>query len=161
EWPRPSPKVGKRMAMGPPVAAALASAAASAVGSSTASSALVPGTRVPVRRSSSAIQGLLEGCGPHSPPRGEEILAVVAVGEIGGDDGVDGLRHGFRAEAGADDGPDGSVVLRAAAERDLVKLGAFLVDAQDADIAGMVVAAGIDAAGHVEAERADQLLPRG
>ena len=36
EWPRPSPKAGKRMAIGPPLPrAAAASAAASAVGSST------------------------------------------------------------------------------------------------------------------------------
>src|SRR4029077_15205374 len=148
------------MAMGPPVAAAAARAAASAVGSSSASSSLVPETRSPVRRSSSAIESLLEGRGTDPAPGGEEVLAVVAVGKIGGDDGVDGIRHGFGPEAGADDGADLGVVLRAAAERNLVELGAFLVDAENADIAGMVMPAGVDAAGHVEAKRPDQLLTR-
>ena len=52
-------------------------------------------------------------------------------------------------------------VLRIAAERYLVKLGAFLVDAENADIAGMVMTTGVDAAGHVETQRPDQLLARG
>src|SRR6476619_941223 len=117
------------MAMGPPVAAAAASAAASAVGSSSASSSLVPATRSPVRRSSSAIESLLEGRRSDPAPGSNEVFAVLAVGKIGRDDGVDGIRHGLGAEARADDGADCGVVLRAAAERNLVELGAFLVDA--------------------------------
>src|SRR4249920_143215 len=146
------------MAMGPPVAAAAASSAALAVGSSSASSSPVLATRSPVRRSSSAIEGLLEWRRTDPAPGGEEVFAVVAVGKIGRDDGVDGIRHGFGPEARADDGADRGVVLRAAAERNLVELGAFLVDAENANIAGMVMPAGVDAAGHVEAKRPDQLL---
>ena len=115
-------------------------------------------TSEPVARSTSAIESLLEGLGADAPPRVEEGLPVAPFGKIGLDDGVDHLRHRFGAEARADDGADSGVVLRIAAERDLVELGAFLVDAEDADIAGVVMAAGIDAARHVESERADQLL---
>src|SRR6266545_6060229 len=160
--PRPSLKTGKRMAIGPafPEAAA-ARAAASALGSSSVTGSAGSASSAPVARSSSAIESLLEGLSPDASPRVEEGLPVGAIGEVGVDDGVDGLWHGLGAEAGADDGADRSVVLRIAAERDLVKLGAFLVDAEDADIAGVVVAAGIDAARHVEAKRADQLLPLG
>ena len=85
----------------------------------------------------------------------------MAVRKIGGDDGVDGVRHGFRPEAGADDGADRGVVLGAAAERNLIELGAFLVDAENTDIAGMMVTAGIDAARHIETQRPDLLLARG
>src|SRR6185503_20602797 len=119
------------------------------------------GSNSPLARSSSAIEGLLEGRRTDPAPGGDEILAVMAVRKIGGDDGVDGVRHGFRPEAGADDGADRGVVLGAAAERDLIELGAFLVDAENTDIAGMVVPAGIDAARHIEAQRPDLRLARG
>src|SRR3990170_485875 len=159
--PRPSLNTGKRMAMGPafPPAAA-ASAFPSASGSSAVATSAASATSEPVARSTSAIESLVEGLSPHAPPRIEETLSVAAFGEGGVDDGVDRLRHRLGTEARADDGADGSVVLGVAAERDLVKLGAFLVDAQDADIAGMVMAASVDAARHIEPERADQLLPR-
>src|SRR3990170_8847690 len=149
--PRPSVTTGKRMAMGPafPPAAA-ASAFPSASGSSTVATSAASAMSEPVARSTSAIESLLEGLSPHAPPGIEEGLSVAALGEVSVDDGVDRLGHRLGAEAGADDGADGSVVLGVAAERDLVKLGAFLVDAQDADIAGMVMAAGVDAARHVE-----------
>ena len=103
----------------------------------------------------------MKGAAPTRRQVSRKLFPVDALGEIGVDDGVDRLRHGFGAEAGADDGADRSVVLRIAAERDLVELGAFLVDAENADIAGMVMAAGIDAARHIEAQRADQLLALG
>src|SRR5512146_2132975 len=133
------------MAMGPPSATAAARAAASAVGSRSASSSPLPATRSPVRRSSSAIEGLLEGRRPDPAPGGEEVFAIVAVGKIGRDDGVDRVRHGLGPEARPDDGADRRVVLRTAAERNLVELGTFLIDAENADIAGMVMAAGVDA----------------
>src|SRR3990170_1069652 len=159
--PRPSLKTGKRMPMGPALPpAAAASAFPSASGSSSVATSGGSGKSAPVARSTSAIESLLEGLSPHAPPRIEEGLSVAALGEVGVDDGVDRLRHRLGTETRADDGADGGVVLGVAAERDLVKLGAFLVDAQDADIAGMVMAAGVDAARHIEPERADQLLPR-
>jgi hypothetical protein len=43
-------------------------------------------------------------------------------------------------------------------KQDLVEFLALLVDAENADVADMVVAAGIDAAGHVDVQRADFFL---
>src|SRR5665811_705006 len=158
--PRPSVKLGKAMAMGPalPPAAAL-SAASSAVGSSSVAASSGSVTTAPVARSTSTIESLLEGYSAHAAPRLEEALSLVAIFNIGVDDGVDRLRHGLGAEARADDGADRGTVLRVAAERDLVEFGAFLVDAKNADIAGVMVTAGVDAAGHVEPQLADVLLP--
>ena len=45
-----------------------------------------------------------------------------------------------------------------AAERDLVEFLALLLDAENADVADMVVAAGIDAAGDLDLQLADLLL---
>ena len=47
---------------------------------------------------------------------------------------------------GTDDVADRGVLVGAAAERDLIELGAFLVDAEDADIANVMVRASVDAA---------------
>src|SRR5680860_314736 len=159
--PRPSVKLGKAMAIGPalPPDAAM-SAASSAVGSSTVAASSGSATSVPVVRSTSTIESLLERRRAHAPPRFEEALSLIAVVDIGVDDGVDGLRHGFGAEAGPDDGADRGAILRVAAKRDLVELGAFLVDAENADIAGMVMTASVDAAGHVEPQLADLFLTR-
>ena len=46
-----------------------------------------------------------------------------------------------------------------AAERELVELLALLLDAEDADMADVVMAAGIDAAGDLDLELADLGLP--
>ena len=48
-----------------------------------------------------------------------------------------------------------------AAERDLVEFLAFPLDAENADVAGVMVAAGVDAAGNLDLQRADLLLPAG
>ncbi len=42
-----------------------------------------------------------------------------------------------------------------AAERDLVEFGTLLLDAEDADMADMVMAAGVDAAGNLDLQLAD------
>src|SRR5689334_11691455 len=157
--PRPSPKAGKRMAIGPALPeAASARAGTSAVGSSSVAASPASDSNSPVARSSSAIESLLKRLCSHAPPRIDEGLPVDALGKVGADNGVDRLRHCLGAEARADDGADGGVILGIAAERDLVKLSAFLVDAENADIAGVVMAAGVDAARHIETERADLLL---
>ena len=52
-------------------------------------------------------------------------------------------------------------VLRArAAEHELVELLALLLDAEDADVADVVVAAGVDAAGDLDLQLADLVLAR-
>src|SRR5262245_47145045 len=146
--PRPSLNTGNLIAIGPALPAA-ASAAPSAFGSSSVAASAGSATSVPVARSSRAIESLLERLRADAPPGVEESLSVAALREIRLDDGVYRLRHRFGAEAGADDRADGRVVLRVAAERNLIELGAFLIDAENADIAGVVMAAGIDAARHV------------
>ena len=55
--------------------------------------------------------------------------------------------------------PIGGVLVAGAAERDLVELLAFALQSEDADVAGMVMAAGVDAAGDLDLQRADVLLP--
>src|SRR5690606_35131172 len=55
----------------------------------------------------------------------------------------------------ADDLGERGVVALAAAERDLVPLGPVLVDAEHADVADVVVAAGVHAAGDVDLDVAD------
>jgi len=49
------------------------------------------------------------------------------------------------------------VLVGAAADRDLVKFLAVLLDAENADVADMVVAARVDAAGDVDVQTADHL----
>ena len=71
---------------------------------------------------------------------------------------LDGVGDLVRAEAAADDLADRGVLVAGAAKRDLVELGALLLDAEDADMADMVMAAGIDAAGDLELQLADLAL---
>src|SRR5262249_21378109 len=123
--PRPSLNTGNLMAIGPALPPeAAASAAPSASGSSCVAASAGSERSEPVTRSRSAIKSLLEGLRPDPPPGVEERLPVAPLGKIGLDNGVDRLRHGFGAEAGTDDGADRGIVLRVAAERDLVELGA-------------------------------------
>src|SRR5690606_27345416 len=103
---------------------------------------------------------LLERRRPQPPVGGEEgLLAPLAQREIGLDDGLDGVGDLLRREATADDLADRAVLVARAAERHLIELLALLLDAEDADMADMVVAAGVDAAGNLELQLADLLLP--
>ena len=52
------------------------------------------------------------------------------------------------------------VLVGRAAERDLVEFRALLLDAENADMADMVMAAGIDAAGDLDLQLADLALAR-
>ena len=56
---------------------------------------------------------------------------------------------------------DRGFFISTAAEEDLVEFLALLVDAENADVADMMMAAGIDAAGNLDRQRADFLLPLG
>ena len=51
------------------------------------------------------------------------------------------------------------ILVGAAAERDLIELLAVLLDAENADMADMMMAAGIDAAGNVDVQPAEVALP--
>src|SRR5687768_5520956 len=112
--------------------------------------------------SSSAIERLLEGCRADAAIGVKEGLGLVlTVGDVGVDDGLDRIDDFGGREPLADDLADRCAFIAGAAERDLVKLLALLLDAEDADMAGVVVAAGVDAAGDLDLQRADLLLPRG
>src|SRR3546814_1354788 len=87
-----------------------------------------------------------------------EALSLAALLQVGGNDVVDGLDHLVVGEGGADDLPERSVLVGAAAEGDLVEFLALLVDAEDADVAHVMMAAGVDAAGDLDLEVADLVL---
>ena len=80
---------------------------------------------------------------------------AAARSQIDLDDVLDGVgdlreRHG-RAEQRAELG----VFVGRAAERDLVEFLALLIDAEDADVADVMVAAGVDAAGDLDVQLAE------
>src|SRR5690348_12573981 len=93
----------------------------------------------------SGIELFLEGCLAEAAISIDEPLAFLAVFEIGVDDLLDRIHHLVGRESGPDDLTDAGVLVGAAAERDLIELLALLVDAENADMAHMMVATGIDA----------------
>src|SRR5260221_2128678 len=116
-----------------------------------------------MRRSliSVAIYGFLEGFYPEAVHHVHEGLGVaVAAREVTLDQLFDRVRDLGTREGRADDlaegsapaGPDLALV---AADLDLVPLLAVLVDAEDADVADVVVAAGVHASGNIEIDLAD------
>ena len=78
--------------------------------------------------------------------------------EIGIQDLLDCIRHVRSGKTRADDLADRGARRRRAAERDLVVFLALLIEAEDTDMADMVMAAGIDAARDVDLKRTDILL---
>ena len=92
---------------------------------------------------------------------GEEVFGfAVADLEIGVDQRLHGIDHLVGGKALADDLADRRVLVAGAAQRQLIELLALLLDAEDADMADMVMAAGVDAAGDLDLELADLALPR-
>src|SRR6185503_16613086 len=84
-----------------------------------------------------------------------ETLVGVARVEVSIDQALDHVGHFGRGERGPDHFAQRRFAALAAAYRDLVPLGPVLVDAEDADMADVMVAAGVHAAGDVEVELAD------
>ena len=90
----------------------------------------------------------------------DEALFRFALVQIDVDQPRDDIGHVVCLERGADDLADGAAAASRirtirATHRNLVPLLAILVDAEDADVAGMVVAAGIHAAGNIDVQLAD------
>src|SRR3989338_635196 len=106
----------------------------------------------------SFIEALLERIDADAAIGVDEPFAVLADADIGGDDGLDGVHHFVFREGAAHDIADGGLFVRRAAKRHLVIFDALLVDAQDADMADMVVSTGIDAARRVDLQLADLML---
>src|SRR5262245_27467285 len=103
----------------------------------------------------SGIESLLERLEADAAVGVEETFPVLTQLQVGVDDGLDGADNLIGPEGRADDVADRRVLVGAAAESDLVKLLAVLIDAEDADMAHMVMAAGIDAAGNLDLQFAD------
>src|SRR5262249_36989454 len=115
--------------------------------SSPAASAAMPASTPPTRSSGlgfASIERLLERRGTDTAVGVDKTFAgIEPKAEIGIDDLLDGIGDLFRGEAAADDLADRGVLVGRAAERHLVELGALLLHAQYADMADMVVAAGV------------------
>src|SRR5262245_27057647 len=94
-----------------------------------------------------AIERLLERSGAEPAVGVEEPFgAVHPQREIGFDDRFDRVGHLVGAEAAADDLAERRMLVAGAAERDLVEFRTLLFDAKNADMADVMMAAGIDAA---------------
>src|SRR5688572_16044599 len=108
-----------------------------------------------------AIDAFLEGLDADAVHHLDEALGVaVAVLQIGFDESFDDIGNVSAGERRADDLAERHAGARAclalvSPDFDLVPLLAVLVDAEDADVPDVVVAAGIHAAGDVEVDLAD------
>src|SRR5262249_5076363 len=108
----------------------------------------------------SGIDALLERLKADAPVGVDEPLALGAVLEVGRDQGVDGFHDLVGRDGRTEDGAERGVAeVDVAAQAQLVELDAVLVDAQDADVANMMMAAGVDAARDLDLEIADVVLP--
>src|SRR5688572_10570979 len=103
-----------------------------------------------------AIQRLLERLeADASVAVDEALVGVVPQPEVGLEHGADRIDDLALGERSADDVAEARVVARSAAEHELVRLRAGLVDPEDPDVAHVVVAARVDAARHLEADVAE------
>src|SRR5439155_10404556 len=164
EKPRPSPNFGKFTSMRATPSSRSATAAGSSAGSRRITFASGDGAlSVMTRRSliSIAIDLFLERLDTDAMHDVDEALGVaVAPLEIApdqlfhhqGDVGAGERRPDHLAQCGFRSGTRLTLV---SADLDLVPLLAVLIDAEDADVADMVVAAGVHAARDVEIELAD------
>src|SRR6478735_1228230 len=116
-------------------------------------------------RSSNSMGGLLESGFERSkaePADGiDKALVRLARLDIDIDDAFDRIGHVLGGKAWAQNLADGRVLGCVATERDLVGFDAALLQAENADMADMVVAAGIDAAGDLDVQLSDLALTRG
>src|SRR5882672_10241566 len=109
----------------------------------------------------SGIDAVLERLGADPPIGVDEALARTARLKICRDQGVDRFHHLVGGHRRTEDSAErGLAEIDVAAQADLVEFDAVLVDAQDADVADMVMAAGIDAARDLDLEVADIVLAR-
>src|ERR1700732_2667671 len=109
----------------------------------------------------SAIDGLLEWRCTQPPIGIDEALALAAMGEIGLDNRVDRIDHLIRRNRRSNNASDRRLIVGRAAEGDLINLLSVFIGAEQADMAHMMVAAGVDTAGDIEIEGADRRLALG
>src|SRR6266581_4818904 len=104
---------------------------------------------------SSGINAFLEGFDAEPAHRVDESLVFVTALDINVDERCDDVGHFGGSKRGADNLPQRGTVALCAADRDLVPLLAVLIDAEDADVADVMMSAGIHAARHVELDVSD------
>src|SRR5690606_3841503 len=80
----------------------------------------------------------------------EGLVRALTQGEIGVHHRLDGIHHAFRGETATGDLTNGRMLVRRTAKRDLIEFLTLLLDAQNADMADMMMAAGIDAARNLD-----------
>src|SRR6478736_5581069 len=85
----------------------------------------------------------------------ESLLRTLAQLEVGGDDVLDDIGDLGVAHRRTDQGAEPGVLVGAPADRDLIELLVVLLDAENADVADMMMAAGVDAAGDVDVQPAE------
>src|SRR5271154_2870035 len=103
----------------------------------------------------SDIDALLKGFEADAADRVEKAFIRLAAAEINVDDALDGIGNLVLAESGAENLAYARVFRARAAELQLVVFDAFLVDAENADMARVMVATGVDAARDLDLELAD------
>src|SRR4051812_42849813 len=101
------------------------------------------------------IHVLLERGDADAADRMQELLAVLSPGEIDIENATDGARDFAFRHRRPDDVAERDLAGGRAAERDLVPLLAVLIDAEDADVTDMMVAARIHAARHLDLDVAE------
>src|SRR5271154_875796 len=85
----------------------------------------------------------------------EQFVRPLPQFEIGRGDVLDHVGHLRIGHRRPDQRAERGILVGLAAERDLIKLLAVLLDAENADMADMVMAAGIDAAGNIDVQPAE------
>src|SRR6516225_3511453 len=160
-----TPRRSPRASTASPSVASLASGKmTSPAGSGAASTTLVNRSALRPDASISGMQlsleGFAEGCDAETPIGFDEGFAGGPAREIDVDDLLDRLRHFLGREPRAQALAERCMLGGVAAERELVIFGAVLLEAENADMANMVMAASIDAARDLDAERADLALAR-
>src|SRR6185437_11824734 len=88
----------------------------------------------------------------------EQLVGARTQVEIGGGDVLDHVGDLGIGHSWADQRAELGMIVGLAAERDLIKLLAVLLDAQNADVADVMMAAGIDAARNVDVHAAEVAL---
>src|SRR6266568_6752442 len=115
-------------------------------------------------RSSNNIGDLTEGGferrETEAPIGFNKALARLALRQIDGDDLVDGFRHMLCRQSGAQKFAEREFFGGVAANGDLIRLLAFFLEAENADMGDVMMAAGVDAAGHFDIQLANVLLLR-
>src|SRR5258708_2354525 len=87
----------------------------------------------------------------------EKLVGPGAQREIGFDNILDHVGDFTVGHRGADQRSDLRLFVGTAADRDLIKLLAVLLDPENADMTDVMVAAGIDAAGDIDVKPPDQI----